>query len=395
MNFPRDSALALQRHYLGALSKPAPTWLEPLPANRLAFAGSAIRVDRDGCVLDFGAVDSMLGERRTVRVFRPGDQAAAIRVAEAPAWLAMEWMQGEAGALLAVRITEDAEGERSCVLALWVRDELGARRESLRVRIEARPRHPIAAIAFNGSTTPQPFDFGVDDRAYAISVANRTSVPLVVTFADLPEWMELTVDGCSRRGPLAGVFFERVAPFSVALRPGFLGPQKGSLRMQTNDPRPEMRDMELQFSACVAPVHPHVRVVPPPSLITPAGATVTTHARLENWGRSPARVTCKTGTSAVIATQIAPIPPARDGQPGTAVLPIRIVSSDLLPGAHTLVVDLHVQDGDPAHCSIPLRVSITPAIPRRRREIRPEMIAALVALLLLTAVLFIALRGLS
>lgn len=392
MNLARDSAIALQRHYLGALSKPAVTWLEPLPASRLAFAGSAIRVDPEGCVLDFGAVDSMLGEQRTVRIFRPGDRAAAIRVDEAPEWLDAEWIQGGA---LAVRIAEDAEGERSCELALWVRDELGARRESLRVRIEARPRHPIAVFAFNGSATPQPFDFGADDRAYTISIANRTSVPLVVSFADLPEWMELAVDGSSRRGPLAGVFFERTAPFSVALRPGFLGPQKGSLRMRTNDPRPEMRNIELQFSACVTPVQPHIRAFPPPPVIIAAGTTTTAHARLENWGRRPARLACKTGTSAIIASPIAPIPAAREGQPGTALLPIRIIASELLPGTHTLVVDVQVEGGDPSHCSIPLRVSITPVAPRRRREIRPETIAALFALLLLTAVLFISFRGWS
>lgn len=395
MNFSRESALALQRHYVGALSNPAATWLEPMPASHLAFAGSAIRADRDGCMLDFGTVDSPAGERRTVRVFRPGDHAAAIRFGEAPAWLEAEWMQGQSGAVLSVQIIDDAEGERSGAVTLWVRDELGARLESLRVRVVGRPRHPIANITFNGATTPRRFDFRTEGGACEISVANRTSVSLVVTFADLPEWMELTVDGCSRRGPIAGKFFERIAPFSVSLRPRIFGRHEGSLRMQTNDPRPEMQNVELQFGACLTPLRPHVRAIPPPPLAATSGKPLVTHVRLENWGQTFARITCSTEAQSLTADAIAPVPGARNGVPGTALLPIRIASSDFVAGVHTLVMNMHIEDGDPSSCRVPVRVSIAPAATRQRREIRPEMIAALFALLLLTAVLVVAARGLS
>lgn len=390
MNLTRDSVFALQRHYLGALSTPARTWLEPLPATRLAFAGSAIRADREGCILDFGTVDSADGERRTLRAFRPGDRPAAVRVDDAPEWLRADWCDGDAGAMLAVQILGDAEGERSGALTLWVRDELGARLETLRVRIAIRPRHPFATIVFNGSTQPHPHDFGADGRDYTIAVANRTSVPLVVTLADLPEWLELVVDGCSRRGPLAGPFFERTAPFRVVLRPRLLGRQSGSLRMRTNDPRPQLRDIELQFAASVAPVRPHVSAFGPPPLAIRSPKSLNTQIRLENRGRSPAPVRCGSGTPSIAAVATTVVPGARDGEPGTATLPIRIQSSQLSPGPHVVVVELHVDGGDPSEVRVPLHFTVAPP---QRRELRPEMIAALFALLLLTAVLFFAARG--
>ena len=388
MNVSPDSALALQRHYLGALSTPSRTWLEPVPPASLGFAGSAIRATAGGgCVLDFGTVDAPLGERRTVRIFQPGGRPASIRIGDAPSWLRTEWIGGEADQLLAVEIRDDdAEGERSGEITLWTRDDRGARLESLPVRIAVRPRYPFADLAFHGSR-----EFAEMDDTCTLSITNRTSVPLVVTFADLPEWMELVVDGCSRRGPAAGSFFERVAPFSVTLRPRFIGRYEGSLRMRTNDSRPELRDVELRFSASVAPRHAHIRALAPPPLVA-AAKTLTTHVRIENWGRSAAHVTCTSSAPSVTAGTIAPVPPLRDGQPGTAAVPIRIAASQLGAGSHQLAVEVHVENGDPSSCRVPIRLEVRTA--GKRREIRPEMIAALIALLLLTVVLLVA-RGMS
>lgn len=389
MNISPDSALALQRHYLGALSTPSRTWLEPVPQASLGFAGSAIRpAAGGGCVLDFGTVDAPLGERRTVRIFQPGGRPAAIRIGDAPSWLRTEWIGGESGQLLAVEVRDDAEGERSGEITLWTRDESGARLESLPVRIAVRPRHPFADITFHGSR-----EFSEMDDSCTLALVNRTSVPLVVTFADLPEWMEFVVDGCSRRGPAAGSFFERVAPFSVTLRPRFIGRYEGSLRMRTNDPRPELRDVELRFSASVAPRHAHIRALAPPPLVASSSKTLATHVRIENWGRSAARVTCSPTASSLTAGTIAPVPALRDGQPGTAALPIRIATSQLSAGSHQLAVELHVEHGDPSICRVPIRIEVRSA--GKRREIRPEMIAALLALLLLTVVLLVAARGMS
>ncbi|HEY0373095.1 MAG TPA: hypothetical protein VGD79_13910 [Thermoanaerobaculia bacterium] len=391
MTLSRDSVLALQRHYLGALSTPARMWLEPQRPARLAFRGSAIRVDDDGCVLDFGTVEFAHGELRTVRVFQPGDAPASIRVDEVSPWLHAEWAED---GTLAVQLVDESEGERTGTVSLWIRDEHGARCESLRVRVAVQPRQPLAEILFNGAPAPLPHNFGSDGGDYTIDVANRTSVPLVVTFADLPEWLELEVDGCSRRGPVLEVFFERAAPFHVALRPHQLGRQTGSLLMKTNDRRTDLQEVELQFTSCVTPVRPQVRALPAPQLAVRAPKALATHIRLENWGRSPARVTCGNHPAALMVAVITDVPAARDGVPGTAVLPIRVHSSQLWPGAHVLTLDLQIAGGDPLQCSVALHVTVAAAAARQRREIRPEMIAALIALLLLTAVLLIAARGL-
>lgn len=390
MNLSRESALALQRHYVGALSQSATTWLESLPVNRVAFAGRAIRADGECCVLDFGVVDTPKGEQRAVRVFQPGTQPLSIGVSEAPAWIVAEW----SNEILTVQIADDHEGERSDDLTLRIRDERGARFEKLRVRILARPRQPFADITFNGEPAAEPFGFDGDRGVYAIAVANRNSVPLVVTFADLPEWLELTVDGCGRRGPIEGVFFERKAPFVAYFYPRLLGRHGGSVRMQTNDRRQELQDVLLRFSADIAPLHPHVRAVPPAPLAA-GSKTVTAHARLENWGRSPARVAGQMTTPCATVPALIRIAAARDGKPGTADLPIRIAASRLAPGTHTLIVALQIEDGDPSRCAVPVQVVVAAKPSRRRQPVRPETIAAFVALVILAIILLAAMRGWS
>src|SRR5438552_18899344 len=100
----------------------------------------------------------------------------------------------------------------------------------------------------------------MSDEPYVVTIGNRTSIPLVVTFADLPDWLTFHVDGRGRDGPIDGPFFERTAPFAVHLRPQHLGNHRGTLRLRTNDPRPEMRYIELHLTACVAAANPCVSV---------------------------------------------------------------------------------------------------------------------------------------
>ena len=388
MSFSVTSALALQRHYVGALSKPATTWLEPAPAAQLAFAGDALRIDQEGCVLDFGTVDAPRGQWRSVRVFVPGTMPVSMRVSEAPPWVATEV---DGGRLIA-RITDDWEGERVGTIALWTRDGYGARLEKLRVRIDAQPRQPMAGISFNGGAAPAPFVFE-DGATYTLAVTNRNSVPLVVTLFDLPEWLELDVDGCTRGGPLEGPFFERKAPFTLSLRPRLLGRHEGALRMRTNDRQRELQDVLLPFSAEVVPLRPHVRAVPPAIVETPA-KNVTVHASLENWSRTPARVRASVTTQCATVPARMRVPAAlRDG-PGTADLPIRIAASRLAAGTHVLIVSLQIEDGDPAHCSVPVRIHVT-GVPRIRRFSRTEAMATLFALLFFAMVLVAAARGWS
>lgn len=394
MNLSRDSALALQRHYVGALSQSATTWLESLPAKRVAFAGGAIRTDGENCVLDFGVVDTPNGEQRAVRIFQPGPQPLSLRVSEVPEWVIADWSHDKDESILIVRIAGDREGERCGDLTLRIRDERGARFEKLRVRVVVRPREPFADITFDGNATAEPFAFDGARGVYTIAVANRNSVPLVVTFSDLPGWLELTVDGCSRRGPIAGAFFERTAPFIACLRPGLLGRHEGSVRMQTNDRRHELRDVLLRFSADLAPLRPHIRAVSPPSLAA-GSKTVTAHARLENWGRSPARVSANVTTQCATVPALIRIPASRDGTPGTADLPIRIAASRLAPGTHTLIVALQIEDGDPAQCGVPVQVIVAARRSRQRPSIRAETIAAFLALVILAIILLAAMRGWS
>jgi hypothetical protein len=95
MNLSRASVLALQRHFVGALSTPSRTWLEPLPAPRLAFVGSVVRRGRDGCVLDLGTTGSPGDERHAVRISHRGAERLQVRLAAIPPWLHAQWQDAE------------------------------------------------------------------------------------------------------------------------------------------------------------------------------------------------------------------------------------------------------------------------------------------------------------
>ncbi len=402
MNLSRDSMHALQRHFLGALSAPARTWLEPLPSPPLAFAGNAIRPARDGCVLDFGSVASPGEERRLVRVCNRGMKRADVRLADPPPWLTARWLDGngdaislgsgDAGATLEVFVKHDAECEFRGVLRFLVADHV----EELRVCMTARRSHPAARFAFNGisfdgSVTPRPFDFGDEGRPYELSITNATSVSLVVTLADLPAFLVCEVDGRRRDGPIAGPFFERAAPFTVSFRPRLLGSHDGSVHVRTNDPRPGMQSIELQFAASLVAAKPYVQVVPQRRVRIRADQTHTLDVRLENWGRSPARTSKQAIPRPLDVREWPIVPAAHGGRPGSATLPIRIAASRLAPGPHTLSLSAQVEGGDPPTVGVSFEIDVTP---RRNPVLRPETIAALLALLVLT-LLFVVMRGFS
>jgi hypothetical protein len=397
MNLSRDSMLALQRHFLGALSAPARTWLEPLPSTPLVFIGNALRFDGEGCVLDFGSAASPGEERRRVRVCNRGPARIDVCVTDVPSWLRVRWVHsdgdtvllasGDAGATLELIAAHDAEHEFRGALGLRV----GSHIETLRVQLITRRSHPFATIDFNGASTPGTFDFGAEERPYTLTIRNATSVPLVVAFADLPARLTFEVDGHRRGGPMAGPFFERTAPFTVTLRPQSLGPHSGVLRLRTNDARPELQSIELAFTACLLAAKPRVRVISPPRMRMRADQTLTAEAQLENWGRAVAR-TSKEVVPRALGIRICPtIPAAHDQQPGRVPLTMRVAPAHLAPGAHTLSLSLRIEGGDPARIDVPVYIDVTP---RRKPVLRPETIAALFALLLLT-LLFVIARGLS
>jgi hypothetical protein len=73
------------------------------------------------------------------------------------------------------------------------------------------------------------------------------------------------------------------------------------------------------------------------------------------------------------------IPAARDGNPGTMLLGIRVGAAHLEAGAHTLPVALHVAGGEPADVTVPVPIDI--GVPERS----PQTIAAFFVLCLIAA----------
>lgn len=394
MTFTRESMLALQRHFLGALSAPVRTWLEPLPVPPLAFASSAIRRSGGRSVLDLGTVSSPGTERALVRVCNRTSGDLNVALVDVPAWLHARWLgtrhdamsiAGRHVATLEVVLTHDAERAFDGTLRLRADDRV----EELPIRMTARRSHPIARFDFDGSPVPRPFDFGYGDRPYELSIENGTSIPLAVSFADLPSWLTFEVDGRGRNGPIGGPFFERTAPFRVRLRPRLLGRHEGALHVQTNDLRPELRNIELRFVACVTPAKPCVDVVPPRRVRMRADQTLATSAQLANRARVPARLTLHECGDGIHVRELPVIPAAREGEAATVTLPMRIAPARLSPGTHTLACSLRVEGGDPAFVQVPVTIDV---LPRRRHAFRAETVAAIFALLVITLLLVLA-RG--
>ncbi|HXA18700.1 MAG TPA: hypothetical protein VN380_17025 [Thermoanaerobaculia bacterium] len=261
MNVSREAMLALERHFVGALSAPARTWLEPVPASQLAFAGSVVRSQAGDCVADFGTVESPSCESRLVRVMNRGANPVLVHIGECPRWLAARWRDGAdgivpivacaAGATLELTAAHDSENEFQGRIRFLVSDEVTSRIDELAVRMTTRRAYPIAQFDFNGSPIPRPFDLGNGARPYRLAVSNSSSVPLTVRFSDLPEWLTFEAGEQRRNGPLAGAFFERRAPFTIQLWARAVGPQQGVVRLETNDPRPQCRSIVLLLSAHV------------------------------------------------------------------------------------------------------------------------------------------------
>lgn len=423
MKLSQDSLLGLKRHFLGALSEPSPVWLCPAPGPRLLLASrGALRNGSNGCAVDFGTVDSPGEERRTLRVVSLGEETLTLKIQNPPSWLAASW-HGATGDT--VHLAADESSELELVAAHDFLEEkslagpvellaetLGG--ESLAseilVRLATRRTRPVGQYDFQGFAEPRSFDFGRLDPAasgpevlqsYAVSFRNLTSVPLNVSFADLPPWLVFEVDGYQRRGPAVGRFFERTAPFQAQIRPirsfEFLGLQHGRLNLWTNDSRPHLQQIAIELSADIESAKPYVTVEAPEPVRVSTAEPCWVEARLVNWGKSSSRLSLK-GLSPVLQIEGRPtVPGAKDGEPGRATLRIRIVSEKLPTGSHPLTLTLRVEDGEPAEIVVPVWVSVVqPDVPQElhsdvqpSRSIQPVTVLT-VLLFLLLMIVFVA-----
>lgn len=263
MNLTPQSVAGLKRHLLGALSLPSRIWLEPVLSPRLSFASAPpLRISGDDCLLDLGRVASPGTERRTIRVRNRGWKQVRVRIIEVPPWIDVKWRDeegssiglapGSAGADLAFMVEHDVvqETNRRGAVELQVEEVGGATStERISVHFAARPTRAVGVYDFNGQPEPREFEFE-RNGAYVMSFGAVTSVPLTVSFADLPSWLTFTVDGRHRHGPIAGRFFERTAPFRVVIHALPIPDGSGSeatVRMHTNDARLPFQSIELRF----------------------------------------------------------------------------------------------------------------------------------------------------
>jgi hypothetical protein len=257
MSLSREAMLALERHFVGALSAPARTWLEPVPASSLVFAGSVLQSHAGECVINFATVESPGRERQLIRVGNRGAQPALVRIRESPAWLVARWhdvthdvlsIAPAAAETMELIAEHDSESRFQGCIRFVVTDDGAPHTEELAVRMTTRRAYPVAHFDFNGSPVPRPFDLGNGAHPYRLAVTNSSSVPLIVRFADLPAWLTFEIGGQRRQGPIPGPFFERRAPFAVQLWARPERREHDVLLIQSNDPRPQYRSIALQLS---------------------------------------------------------------------------------------------------------------------------------------------------
>jgi hypothetical protein len=417
MRLTQEAFLGLKRHFLGALSEPPSLWVVPVPEPRLLLASrDALQGNLRGCSLDFGTVESPGETRGNLRVANLGPETLTIKLGSSPAWLRARWRDNSGDAVhlagsdveLELIATHDALEETPMTGCLELKAESltgESRISEIQVRLTARRLQPVGVFSFRGSSEPGPVDFGVLDIAASgpevlesctLSFENRTSVPLKVSFADLAAWLVFEVDGYQRRGPAAGRFFERDAPFQVDLRPvrvaHFLGAQQGRLLLRTNDSRPDYQQVELDLSAQIVSSRPYLEVIPPERVRIAPGEQVWVEAMLKNHGQESARL--REARSPGLHIPDWPVVPAnQDGQPGTAALRIR-VAPQLPPGHHALSFTVSSRNSDQRDIAVPIRVEVVapgetaePPAPPPPSLFRPGLvIAALVVLLLVLGV---------
>lgn len=431
MKLSEESFVGLKRHFLGALTEPSRLWIVPSPGPRLLFTARGVLQRREGgCTADFGTVNSPGQETRTLRVSNLGAETITVALQRLPSWLDAHWVQpgggeivhltpGEEGAELALTVEHDFLKDtilRGSITFLS-RDLSGNQcSEEIPVRMATRRALPVGLYDFHGSPEPHPHDFGVLDPttsgpeslvSFTLSIQSLTSIPLVVSFADLPAWLSFEVDGYQRRGPSRGRFFERAAPFTVEIRPirtpQFLGSRQDRLCLWTNDARPEFQMVDLQFSAKIESARPVLRAIPPERVRAHSSEPCLVEALVENWGQSPAQVTLQAIDPALHVAERPVIPGALDGQPGRATLQIQISPAKLSPGPQALTLTLRVDGGVPPEITLPVGVDVvasqerdTPLGSAARLPMRlpPAIaVAALFTLLLLLALIVLAVEG--
>jgi len=415
MKLSEESFVGLKRHFLGVLSEPSPLWVVPAPGPRVLLAGAALRWNGES-VVDLGTAESPGEERQTLRVVNLGTETLTLKLENPNPWLEARWFQGHGhvlhldGSSAELELVVDHDFLEDTVLAGSVRllaESLDgkSRAAEIPVRFATHRTQPYGQFGFQGLPEPRVFDFGSLDvkssgqdmlPAYTLSIQNLTSVPLVVSFADLPAWLVFEVDGYQRRGPVSGRFFERTAPFQVEIRPicslQFLGTQRSSLRLRTNDARPAWRDVNLEFTARIETTKPYVTLTAPQRARLAPGEAGWVEAVLTNWGHSPARLSLRSLSPALQLHDRPVVPGARDGKPGQATLRIRIAPSQLPPGPHSLLLTLRIENGEPQDIAIPVGVDVVaasekPETPRFR--LRPKIVAAAAISLLLVLILIL------
>lgn len=415
MSISPDSVRALERHFVGTLSLPSRLWLDSVPLSHVVVTGSdALRSAGDGCVLDLGAVESPGTERQVVRIASARPEVVEMKLGDVAPWLAARWLQAagdairvesRAGAELELTATHDVLKQTGFagVVCISICDAAGGERhEELAVRMTARRTQPLGDFNFHGAPQPRGFDFGTVDplapaitTSYELSFDSLTSVPLTVAFTDLPSWLTFEVDMHRRVGPAPGRFFERDAPFKVSIRPrqttDLIGAHRGSLHVETNDPRPALRSIDIRFAVRLVPAGPFLRAVPDNVLVT-TPRPMRTDVRLENWGRSPARIAA---TIVPPALQVlggrAAVPAAAGGRPGVGSLRLRVLPSHLSPGTHLMPLTLSVEGAAPLQMAVPVQVA--PGATRaRKRGLALAAMAALFALLAFALLIVLYLR---
>lgn len=380
MKISYDSFHGLKRHFVGGLSEPSRFWLERAEGVHLGFSGEGVSEAVAGAVLHFGPVPALGEHRRIVWVENYGQEFIQLSLNNTSSWLKAAWQSraaaprlagGEsAGLELTFRDVVAEERALACVLLFTAETESGDESTvELGVRLTTFLKGRFSSCRFQGSAEALPHDFGrIDPEAdgelapYLVAIDSLGSERLHVVFEDLPAWLAAEVDGYPRYGPAPGKFFERQAPVRLHLRPvrhrSFLGSQRGSVTLRTDDARPEWHQVVLELSARFERERSFVTATAVEPMVLVAPESLPLQIQFVNWGLLPARLEIESKSSGLEVGPLPEVPGAAGAEPGRQVLHATIASEALAPDTKAIRLTVRIVNGDPAILVISVSVVV-------------------------------------
>jgi hypothetical protein len=379
----RDRLSELKSFFIGDLTVSSNVWVRPVKTPHVFFSGEGVAYQDGEWMLDYGDVPAVGTTPKTVCIENLGQEKLTLSVTSDQNWLDSQWHhtdQSQADLNTGDRLKLDAifRGQEMKAQALTGTLRITAKTDSgvekvfpLTVKLTAHTRLPYARFSFNGSPSPELYDFGAlsplekgaaNIPSYRLSVENRGTEVLDVSFDACPPWLKIFMINISTsRNKLE--FQVKPGQTAVAVitpKPSldFMGPNNGTLICQTNDKRKEYEKLELGFQ-CIQEIEtPYISF----DKTEPAEVLPTVPCQLDiplyNRGKTPAHLAVRSQNKWIKAGRGLLVPGAEGLTPGKVPLHVSILADQQLPGMHEANLELTILNDSQPPIDLPLKICL-------------------------------------